>query len=89
MSADADDAFAWLESLAAKHGADEDALVTATDERQETPPDWVQDLSNTEDSQPEEEPSQTGTFSISELDTGVDLLGDADDIPAAPHAGTG
>lgn len=40
---DVDAAFAWLESLAAKQGAEEGSLVTAPDERPETPPDWVSD----------------------------------------------
>jgi competence ComEA-like helix-hairpin-helix protein len=37
----ADDAFAWLESLAVKQGAEE-ALLLNPEERQEAPPDWVQ-----------------------------------------------
>jgi len=36
-------AFAWLESLAAKQGADEEDLLLNPDERIETPPAWVQD----------------------------------------------
>ncbi len=40
---DMDAAFAWLESLAEKQGADEGTLVTAPEERLETPPDWVQE----------------------------------------------
>ncbi len=36
-----DDAVAWLESLAAKHGAKPEELVTDPDKRSETPPDWV------------------------------------------------
>ena len=36
-----DEAFAWLESLAAKQGAEEGTLVTAPEERPETPPEWV------------------------------------------------
>jgi len=39
---DMDAAFAWLESLAAKQGADADSLLVAPEERQETAPDWVQ-----------------------------------------------
>jgi competence ComEA-like helix-hairpin-helix protein len=35
-----DDAFAWLESLAIRQGADE-ALVLKPEDRSETPPDWV------------------------------------------------
>lgn len=41
---DMDAAMAWLESLAAKQGADEETLITAPEERVETPPEWVQDL---------------------------------------------
>jgi tetratricopeptide (TPR) repeat protein len=41
-SADLDAAFAWLESLASKHGADADSLLVAPEERQETAPDWIQ-----------------------------------------------
>ena len=36
-----DDAMAWLESLAAKHGAKPEELVTAPKARTETAPDWV------------------------------------------------
>ncbi len=36
-----DDAMAWLESLAAKQGADEETLLTKPEERLEAPPDWV------------------------------------------------
>ena len=36
-----DDAFAWLESLAAKQGADADSLMHDETERRETPPEWV------------------------------------------------
>ncbi len=38
---DADSAFAWLESLAVKQGADE-ALLLSPEDRVETPPEWVQ-----------------------------------------------
>jgi hypothetical protein len=37
-----DDAVAWLESLAAKHGAKPEELVTDPNKRSETPPEWVQ-----------------------------------------------
>ncbi|MEN9564470.1 MAG: hypothetical protein RIR73_2714 [Chloroflexota bacterium] len=36
-----DDAVAWLESLAAKHGAKPEELVTDPSKRSETPPEWV------------------------------------------------
>lgn len=38
-----DDAMAWLESLAARQGADEATLITPPDQRSETPPEWVRD----------------------------------------------
>ncbi len=37
-----DDAVAWLESLAAKHGAKPEELVTDPNKRTDTPPEWVQ-----------------------------------------------
>lgn len=41
-----DDAVAWLESLAAKHGAKPEELVTDPNKRSETPPDWVAQAQN-------------------------------------------
>ncbi|MBN2145925.1 MAG: helix-hairpin-helix domain-containing protein, partial [Anaerolineales bacterium] len=38
---DEDAALAWLESLAAKHGAAEEELITKPEERLEAPPEWV------------------------------------------------
>ena len=49
-----DDAVAWLESLAAKHGAKEEELVTDPSRRSETPPDWVQQARSSIESQPAE-----------------------------------
>ncbi len=37
-----DESFAWLEGLAAKHGAKSEELLTKPDERLESEPDWVQ-----------------------------------------------
>jgi tetratricopeptide (TPR) repeat protein len=48
-----DDAVAWLESLAAKHGAKPEELVTDPNKRSETAPDWVQQASAIGESQPE------------------------------------
>jgi hypothetical protein len=51
-----DDAVAWLESLAAKHGAKPEELVTDPNRRSETPPDWVtqaQTLGEAESAKPE------------------------------------
>jgi len=36
-----EDAFAWLEALAAKQGADEAELLTPTDQRTDIPPSWT------------------------------------------------
>ena len=41
-----DDAVAWLESLAAKHGAKPEELVTDPNKRSDTPPEWVQQAQN-------------------------------------------
>jgi tetratricopeptide (TPR) repeat protein len=38
---DEDAAFAWLESLAARQGAEEETLLTTPDNRAENPPEWV------------------------------------------------
>jgi competence ComEA-like helix-hairpin-helix protein len=53
-----DEAFAWLESLAAKQGAQE-ALILKPEDRRETPPDWVLEAVAKEpvESTPPEEPS--------------------------------
>jgi hypothetical protein len=47
-----DDAVAWLESLAAKHGARDEELVTDPGRRSETPPDWVQQARSSVEQQP-------------------------------------
>ena len=47
-----DDAVAWLEGLAAKHGAKPEELVTDPEARKETAPDWVQQASETGVAQP-------------------------------------
>ncbi len=62
-----DEGFAWLEGLAARQGADE-ALLLKPEERMETPPQWVQELSGQEQSSPEEEETLTsgGEADVSE-----------------------
>ncbi|MBK7320287.1 tetratricopeptide repeat protein [Candidatus Villigracilis affinis] len=47
-----DDAVAWLESLAAKHGAKPEELVTDPNKRSETPPEWVSQATNIEQQTP-------------------------------------
>lgn len=46
-----DEAFAWLESLAAKQGAQE-ALILKPEDRREAPPDWVLEAATTEPVEP-------------------------------------
>ena len=47
VTLDDEDAFAWLEGLAAKHGAEE-AMLLEPEDRQDTPPEWVQSEGETE-----------------------------------------
>src|SRR6185369_8329194 len=48
-----DDAVAWMESLAAKHGAKPEELVTDPNKRSDIAPDWVQQASAIGETQPE------------------------------------
>jgi len=43
-----DEGFAWLESLAAKQGADEDTLILEPEDRIKETPDWLKDFGETE-----------------------------------------
>jgi len=56
---------AWLESLAAKQGVSEDELLTRPEERDEAPPDWVQQAVEEAPAAEEPEaatpPEETGT----------------------------
>jgi tetratricopeptide (TPR) repeat protein len=47
-----DDAVAWLESLAAKHGAKPEELVTDPNKRFEKPPEWVSQAQNLNQEKP-------------------------------------
>jgi len=51
-----DDAVAWLEMLAAKHGAKPEELVTDPNARKETPPEWVEQARSIAESKSEEQP---------------------------------
>jgi competence ComEA-like helix-hairpin-helix protein len=55
-----DDAIAWLEGLAAKHGAKPEELVTKPEDRKESEPEWVQRAKETGAPEPalEEQPEQ-------------------------------
>ncbi len=50
-----DDALAWLEGLAAKHGAKPEELLTKPEERRESEPDWVLRAKERGESRPLEE----------------------------------
>ena len=55
---DTDQALAWLEALAARQGADEETLtISSPDERSETPPEWIQEL--TEEGATETSPAES------------------------------
>ena len=58
-SQEQDDAVAWLESLAAKHGAKPEELVTDPNKRSETPPDWVAQAQNIGSQSVPQEPAKT------------------------------
>jgi tetratricopeptide (TPR) repeat protein len=53
-----DDAVAWLESLASKHGAKPEELVTDPEARKETAPEWVQKVQSLQEQGQAEEPAQ-------------------------------
>ncbi len=53
-----DDAMAWLESLAAKQGADEETLLTKPEDRLDNPPDWVAQASIASETSPVEPEEQ-------------------------------
>ncbi len=58
-SQEQDDAVAWLESLAAKHGARPEEMVTDPDKRSEKPPEWVtqaQSIGESQTAQPDQKP---------------------------------
>ena len=45
---DINSALTWMESLATKHGATEETLLSKPEERDENPPDWIKALSSLE-----------------------------------------
>ena len=58
MPSDPAEAFAWLESLAAQQGADEESLSTPPEERDSATPDWLLEMEETgTETQPEQESS--------------------------------
>ncbi|WKZ39683.1 MAG: tetratricopeptide repeat protein [Anaerolineales bacterium] len=57
-----EDAVAWLESLAAKHGAKPEELVTDPSKRSETPPEWVQQAQSINEAKPASDESDAEKF---------------------------
>ncbi|HAL17737.1 MAG TPA: hypothetical protein DCP32_13625 [Anaerolineaceae bacterium] len=60
---DDDTAFAWLEALAARQGADEDSLQVAAEDRVEETPEWIKSEIEKHEFEPEipvEEPEESG-----------------------------
>jgi tetratricopeptide (TPR) repeat protein len=66
--AELDEAMSWLEGLAARQGADADTLLTQPEERSETPPAWLQELSQSTSDAPET--GETVVEQGSDLDAG-------------------
>jgi hypothetical protein len=52
---DDDAALAWLESLAAKQGASEEELLTEPEERNDDVPDWLQDMADVVEDEPDDD----------------------------------
>lgn len=65
-----DDAVAWMESLAAKHGAKPEELVTDPNKRSDIAPDWVQQASAIGESQPVSKPARDTEVSESAKNIG-------------------
>ncbi len=68
-----DDAVAWLESLAAKHGAKPEELVTDPNKRSDIAPDWVQQASTSQTPAPSADINTLGA-SAQEQDDAVAWL---------------
>jgi len=66
-AAEQDDAIAWLESLASKHGAKPEELVTDPNTRSETEPEWVQKAKATKDQRAEAEQAESPAEAPAEL----------------------
>ncbi|GAB4503682.1 MAG: hypothetical protein Fur0043_06740 [Anaerolineales bacterium] len=78
-----DDALAWLEGLAAKHGAKPEELLTKPEERRETEPDWVLRARERGESRPTAETPAAPTD-----ETGMwlrDLEASAQEAPTQPE----
>jgi len=68
-------ALAWMESLAAKHGADDLTLYSKPEEREEEPPDWIKAFQDGIEKDIDQEP-------VSESSLSENLLSDLDMTPS-------
>jgi hypothetical protein len=64
-----DDAVSWLESLASKHGAKAEELVTDPSTRSEKPPEWVQQARTIAESQSQEAPEEESSDWLRRLES--------------------
>jgi Flp pilus assembly protein TadD len=67
---DEDEAMAWLEGLAAKHGVPEEELITKPEERPAETPEWIQEIQ--EEEVQEDEAPETEAVEIPKARTGFD-----------------
>jgi tetratricopeptide (TPR) repeat protein len=74
-SQEQDDAMAWLESLAAKHGAAPEELVTDPNARTGVVPDWVDKAREIADESPEVLPTQNSMTGQEAEPSSLDLTG--------------
>lgn len=73
---DIDAALAWLESLAAKQGADEETLVTRPEDRLAAPPEWVQQAEEPEPAPSTQEAEAAGTAPAEEAQPAPEIAGE-------------
>jgi tetratricopeptide (TPR) repeat protein len=70
-----DAALAWMEGLAARHGATEETLTSPPEERKDTPPDWVKALQDVADQEKKAVTNKT-------ISDASQLFGDSDLTPS-------
>lgn len=68
-------ALAWMESLAAKHGAEENTLYTKPEDREKEPPDWIKAFQDDAERDNDQE-------KVSETSLPDDILSDLDMTPS-------
>jgi hypothetical protein len=81
-----DDAVAWLESLAAKHGAKPEEMVTDPSKRFDTPPEWVSQAQSIGEAQPSSALEGEKSNVENALNIGEQYFADFENISAAAPA---